>query len=510
VTLANLALRYVRWHYLLRRLDLRVQMIASLGAYVGSFAFLPVPAYAGQFLARARLLAPDVPARDATLLFAFLWERALDAWVVALLAMPVAPWPIQAMLLASLVLAPFGEARRAACRVALAAARMLAPVLARAPAPPDESALARSASAPVFAICALVTLLAWTPTALAVVPVAWAAGLDLSPVHAAAAAALSILVGGISLVPVGAGVAGLVLFDQLRALGADPTGAARSTFVFRVATAWLSVALGGVALLALLRRRRTPRAADHFDAIDHAYDAWLPAHYRDHLVGRKTAPMRARLAALGPAPLGLDVGCGRGWYAHALEREGARVVGLDVSAHQLRAARGHLGQSALLVRGSVDALPFRPGSFDFAYAVNVLHHVPSPAHQRRALEEILHLVRPGGLVFVHEMNIVNPLFRFYLAYVFPVLKGIEEGTEHYLDPRRLPPLAGARLVATEFFTFIPDFVPARLLPLLARLEHRLERSRLARQAAHFVVVYERTAEASIPAALGAGSGRGPH
>jgi hypothetical protein len=90
------------------------------------------------------------------------------------------------------------------------------------------------------------------------------------------------------------------------------------------------------------------------------------------------------------------------------------------------------------------------------------------------------------------MNVRNPLFRFYLGYVFPILKGIEEGTEYYLDPRSMDGTPGLRLRAVRYFTFVPDFVPARLLRLLARIEHRLERSGLAPYAAHFVTVHERT------------------
>jgi SAM-dependent methyltransferase len=181
------------------------------------------------------------------------------------------------------------------------------------------------------------------------------------------------------------------------------------------------------------------------------------------------------------------------------------MVGLDPSGQQLVAARRYLEGSVPLVRGTVLSLPFRPGTFDFAYIINVLHHMPTPAHQEAAMGEIAGVVRPGGLVFVHEMSVVNPLFRLYLSYVFPILKGIEEGTEYYLDPRRLPPVPGLRLVDVRCFTFVPDFVPPTLLPALAAVERRLERSALARYAAHFVAVYERTGEG--PGAVGPASVR---
>ncbi len=77
-TMANLLLRFLRWQYLLRRFGVRVAAPASLGAFVGSFAFLPIPLYVGQLIARARLVTDVGAAQRGYLLLAFLWERVLD------------------------------------------------------------------------------------------------------------------------------------------------------------------------------------------------------------------------------------------------------------------------------------------------------------------------------------------------------------------------------------------------------------------------------------------------
>jgi ubiquinone/menaquinone biosynthesis C-methylase UbiE len=261
--------------------------------------------------------------------------------------------------------------------------------------------------------------------------------------------------------------------------------------VFRVVTVWLTVALGALAAVLALRRLRRPEADDHFDAVSHCYDAWLPPHYRQHLVVKKTVPMLEQITAFQPGARGLDLGCGRGWYMREMERAGARPVGLDLSALQLVAAREYLGREAPLLRGSVFQVPVRSGTFDFAYIINALHHLPSPRHQEVALEEIGRVVRPGGFVFVHEMNVRNLLFHFYLSYIFPILKGIEEGTEHYMNPRRLPPIAGLRLVAVHHFTFLPDFVSPGVLSAVAPIERWLEKSPMGPYAAHFLAVFER-------------------
>jgi hypothetical protein len=100
-------------------------------------------------------------------------------------------------------------------------------------------------------------------------------------------------------------------------------------------------------------------------------------------------------------------------------------------------------------------------------------------------------VRPGGLVFVHEINTVNPLYRFYMSYVFPLWKRIDLGTEVWLDPHALPVVPGLEATGVEYFTFLPDFTPRPVYSLLAALERRLERSRLAPYSAHFTAVYRR-------------------
>ena len=81
--------------------------------------------------------------------------------------------------------------------------------------------------------------------------------------------------------------------------------------------------------------------------------------------------------------------------------------------------------------------PAADASYDFLYVINVLHHLASVDEQRRAFAELLRVLKPGGLLFVHEINTRNILFRFYMGYVFPSLNCIDEGVERWLLPHRL-------------------------------------------------------------------------
>jgi SAM-dependent methyltransferase len=489
-TVVNLLLRFLRWQYLLRRFGVRVAAPASLGAFVGSFAFLPIPLYVGQLIARARLVTDVRAAHRGYLLLAFLWERVLDLWaLVALYAVLAAPGRMAGLAATALVLVP--GVRRTLMRIACTGATYLSRLLFEAPVVFESEVTDQAARGSVFTVSAFLSVAAWSVVVLSIVPLATMAGVSAGVSAEGAAAARSILVGAISLVPLGFGVSGLVLASDLGALTADPVASAHVTLIFRAATAWLTVGIGAVALVALRRWRERDAGHDHFDAIDECYDTWLPVHFRTHVVAKKTEPMIAGLGTRLPGARGLDIGCGRGWYLRALRDGGARMTGLDTSALQLDAAREYLGPAAPLVRATMLSLPFAAKSFEFAYVINVLHHLP-PERQLEALGQVASVVSPGGLVFVHEMNPINPLFRFYLGYAFPILKGIEEGVETYLDPRQIENVPGLELTALHFFSFMPDFVPAGLLGVLKPLERWLERSRLARFSAHFLAIYTRT------------------
>lgn len=493
-TIVALGIRFLRWQYLLRRLDVRLPAPESLGAFAGSFAFLPVPLLLGQLVARVRLSAPVAGERGALVLFAAVWERVLDAWalvVVAALTMPAHRLPLIVLVAAALLL-PAG--RRLALGAAAGLARWGSGILAE-----DVDALAPSTLAAVvrprpFGVSVVLSLAAWVLVCGSLAVLAAAAGVSVPVTVAAGSAARASLVGAPS--PLGVGLSGLDLLAALEPFQTAAGAAAATTLLYRAATAWLTLGVGVVGLVALRRRAARPAAHDHFDAIDHAYDAWLPPHYRAHLVGRKTAPMLAALAPL-QGRRGLDVGCGRGWYFAEMAGAGAAMVGVDTSGRQLAAARRYLPGEPRLVQGSVLGLPFVRGHFHFAYIINVIHHLP-PASQLAAIAEMGAVLAPGGLLFVHEMNVVNPLFRFYLGYVYPVLKGIEEGNETYLDVRHLGDLPGLALRRVQFFTFVPDFVPPALLGMLTSLERWLERGPMASWAAHFVAVYERLPDAPPP------------
>jgi len=73
-----------------------------------------------------------------------------------------------------------------------------------------------------------------------------------------------------------------------------------------------------------------------------------------------------------------------------------------------------------------------------------------------------------------------------MNYIFPLLRNIDDGTEQWLKPSALPQANSACWSEDIiYFTFLPDFTPQRLLPLLTGLEQFLE-TLIPRWSAHYV------------------------
>jgi SAM-dependent methyltransferase len=318
-------------------------------------------------------------------------------------------------------------------------------------------------------------------------------GASLGLGGAAEAFSVGTFLGALSLIPLGSGVTGTSVIVHLTSLGVPPEESLFAGAMLRAGTTWYAFGLG-MLLLWIWRREilgfAPARPQAHFDELAESYEGQIPAHIRARLVDRKLDAMERWLrdAGLGQGARGLDVGCGQGWYAVEMARRGFAMAGFDASSQQVaRVERGATGARVGAFVASAEALPHPDESFDFAYAINVFHHITEPAVRVRGLREIARVLKPGGLFFLHEINTQNPLFEFYMGYVFPLLREIDDGTEAWLKPTDLPAVPGARWADDRrYLTFLPDFLPAPLLSALGPLERGLEASRLRGWSAHYV------------------------
>jgi 2-polyprenyl-3-methyl-5-hydroxy-6-metoxy-1,4-benzoquinol methylase len=101
----------------------------------------------------------------------------------------------------------------------------------------------------------------------------------------------------------------------------------------------------------------------------------------------------AAQAAGRPAVRVLDVGCGEGQFAAALELAGFAVVGVDVAEEPLRRARASHPELDLRLVPADGPWPVDDASFDVVWAGETIEHVADTAGW---LSEVRRVLRSGG------------------------------------------------------------------------------------------------------------------
>ncbi len=94
----------------------------------------------------------------------------------------------------------------------------------------------------------------------------------------------------------------------------------------------------------------------------------------------------------------LENGCGVGMYVEHLQTFGGRVFGLEFDFERAAEARR---RSPRIVNAAGEGLPYPAATFDLILSHEVLEHV---SDDRRALEEIARVLKPGGRLVLFVPN----------------------------------------------------------------------------------------------------------
>lgn len=199
-----------------------------------------------------------------------------------------------------------------------------------------------------------------------------------------------------------------------------------------IAAGAVSLALGAAATTLWLRRNRRYHDAASVAA---AYDRWtedqlLEKLWGEHIhLGHYGHPPQAigavdfrrakedfvhalvrwsRLDSLPPGSRVLDVGCGIGGSARILARDyGFEVLAISISPAQIHRARA-LTPPGLSCRFAVMdalALDLEQDSVDAVWSVEASPHMPD---KQRYADELLRVLKPGGLLAVADWNRRDP------------------------------------------------------------------------------------------------------
>lgn len=123
---------------------------------------------------------------------------------------------------------------------------------------------------------------------------------------------------------------------------------------------------------------------------------------RDHLLPWVLSGAEQGGGEPGGGELGddvLEVGAGPGLVTDLLIGRAPRVTAVEIDEGLAADLRARLaGRGVEVVTADVTALPLPAGRFSAVACFTMLHHVPGPARQDRALAELARVLRPGGLL----------------------------------------------------------------------------------------------------------------
>ncbi len=93
----------------------------------------------------------------------------------------------------------------------------------------------------------------------------------------------------------------------------------------------------------------------------------------------------------------LEIGPGFGATTRVLSERLGHLDVLELEPRYCEKLRAELGQRVTVTQGDATRLPYPDGTFSAVLCFTMLHHIPSPDLQDRALAEIARVLEPGGV-----------------------------------------------------------------------------------------------------------------
>jgi len=152
------------------------------------------------------------------------------------------------------------------------------------------------------------------------------------------------------------------------------------------------------------------------------------------------------LAELGFEPSGkamVEVGCGVGRMTRSFARRFARVWAFDTSSEMLsqgRAMNAGINNIGWLLGDGVGLSSVRSNCQDFVFSYIVLHHLPTKELALNYIEDMLRVLKPGGVFLFHFVSRSTPTMNWRGRLLWQVIDRLREpllGIRFETQSRRL-------------------------------------------------------------------------
>lgn len=96
----------------------------------------------------------------------------------------------------------------------------------------------------------------------------------------------------------------------------------------------------------------------------------------------------------------LEIGCGNGKNIVYRPELINNIIAFDMCENFILICKKNKGLHNVFI-ANMQVIPFRSNMFDYAYSIAVLHHLDTKLKRIGALNEMLRILKPGGLLFIN-------------------------------------------------------------------------------------------------------------